>query len=485
MDILKNNKLLFSVSVIYILINVTLIYFDIYFGVLIPFIFLIVWYAFTDLKLVFLTSIFFTPFSILFTEFVPNAPIDVSIPSEALFAGFLLIFILKFSIGKTINKEIIRHPVSVAILINLLWIFVTSITSTMPVVSFKFLLSRLWFVVPLYFLAIYFFKDKKFIKKFIWAYIVAFTLVIFYSLYNHISVGLFVKRISQSVMKPFYNDHTSYGAVLAMFIPVLTGWLFMKKENKSFEIINFFLLILFLFAVTFSYSRAAWISVAAVSVVFIIIKLKINRYILIFSGITLIAVFFMFQFQILDSMKKNRQDSSGDLEKHVSSVTNIATDASNLERINRWNSAFKMFEEKPVFGFGPGTYMFQYAPYQMSYDRTIISTDFGDVGNAHSEYIGPLAESGILGTLTFLAIIILTIVTGIKIYYRAEDKDMKILVISLLMGLITYYIHGFLNNFLNTDKASVPFWGFTAIIVAIDLFHEPKKLSQIDNFSKV
>lgn len=479
MDILKNNKLLFSASLIYIIINVTLIYFDIYYGILIPFIFLFIWYAFTNLKLTFLISIFFTPFSVLLSEFVPNTPVDVSIPTEPIFAGFLLIFILKFSVGETINKKIIRHPVSIAILLNIFWLFFTSITSSMPVVSFKFLISRLWFTVPLYFMAIYFFKDKEFIKKFIWAYIIAFTVVIFYSLYNHISVGLFVKEIAHGVMKPFYNDHTSYGAALAMFIPVLAGWLFIKKQNKSFEIINFFLLALFLFAVTFSYSRAAWISIVAVLIVFIIIKLKINRYILILSGIILIALFYMFQFQILDNMKKNRQDSSGDLEKHVSSVTNIATDASNLERINRWNSAFKMFEERPVLGFGPGTYMFQYAPYQMSYDRTIISTDFGDVGNAHSEYIGPLAESGILGLLTFLAIIVATLITGIKVYYRAKDKDLKILVISLLMGLITYYIHGFLNDFLNTDKASVPFWGFTAIIVAIDLFHESEKKKSV------
>ena len=479
MDILKNNKLLFSVSLIYIIINVTLIYFDIYYGILIPFIFLFIWYAFTNLKLIFLISIFFTPFSVLLTEFVPNTPVDVSIPTEPIFAGFLLIFILKFSVGETINKKIIRHPVSIAILLNLFWLFFTSITSSMPVVSFKFLISRLWFTIPLYFMAIYFFKDKEFIKKFIWAYIIAFTVVIFYSLYNHISVGLFVKKIAQGVMKPFYNDHTSYGAVLAMFIPVLAGWLFIKKQNKSFEIINFFLLAIFLFAITFSYSRAAWISIVAVLIVFSIIKLKVNRYILIFSGIILIVLFFMFQFQILDNMKKNRQDSSGNLEKHVSSVTNIATDASNLERINRWNSAFKMFEERPVLGFGPGTYMFQYAPYQMSYDRTIISTDFGDVGNAHSEYIGPLAESGILGLLTFLAIIVATLITGIKVYYRAKDKDLKILVISLLMGLITYYIHGFLNDFLNTDKASVPFWGFSAIIVAIDLFHESEKKKSV------
>ncbi len=476
MDILKNNKLLFSVSVIYIIINVTLIYFDIWYGILFPFIFLILWYAFTDLKLTFLVSVFFTPFSLLLSEFIPNTPVDLSIPTEPIFAGFLLIFLLKFLTGKNIDRRIFRHPVSIAVLINLSWILVTCITSTMPVVSFKFFLSRLWFVVPLYFMAVYFFKDKDFIKKYIWAYITAFIIIILYSLYNHITVGLFVKKIAHGVMKPFFNDHTSYGAVLAMFIPVITGWLFIKKQNKSFEIINFFLLILFLFAVTFSYSRAAWISITAVLIIFIIIKLKINRYILIFSSVTLVALFFMFQFQIIDNLKKNRQDSSADLEKNVSSVTNIATDASNLERINRWNSAFKMFEERPVFGFGPGTYMFQYAPYQMSYDRTIISTDFGDVGNAHSEYIGPLAESGVLGLLTFLAIVITTLITGIKVYYRAKDKNLKILVISLLLGLITYYIHGFLNDFLNTDKASVPFWGFTAIIVAVDLFHEPKKV---------
>ena len=39
-----------------------------------------------------------------------------------------------------------------------------------------------------------------------------------------------------------------------------------------------------------------------------------------------------------------------------------------------------------------------------------------------------------------------------------------------IVGLVTYYIHGFLNNFLDTDKLSVPFWGLTAMIVAIDLY---------------
>ena len=43
------------------------------------------------------------------------------------------------------------------------------------------------------------------------------------------------------------------------------------------------------------------------------------------------------------------------------------------------------------------------------------------------------------------------------------------------LSLITYMAHGFLNNFLDTDKLSVPFWGFIAIIVALDVYHTNDK----------
>ena len=159
-------------------------------------------------------------------------------------------------------------------------------------------------------------------------------------------------------------------------------------------------------------------------------------------------------------------------------MSNITTDASNLERINRWSCAIRMFEDKPVFGFGPGTYMFQYASYQLNKDRTIISTNAGDGGNAHSEYLGPLAESGVLGLLTFLLVIIVVIYTGVNAYTRIQDRRLKQLVLGALLGLITYYIHGFLNNFLDTDKLSVPFWGFTAIIVAVDIISKKQEIQE-------
>lgn len=171
-------------------------------------------------------------------------------------------------------------------------------------------------------------------------------------------------------------------------------------------------------------------------------------------------------------LEKNRQDASRDFEKHIQSISNISTDASNLERLNRWSAAFGMFEERPILGWGPGTYSFVYAPFQHSNEKTIISTNMGDRGNAHSEYIGPLCESGVLGAVTFIIIILITLSTGFRLYYTISDYEMKKLVLVTLLGFITYIVHGGLNNFLDTDKASVPFWGFIAMLVAIDVYHK-------------
>jgi hypothetical protein len=43
------------------------------------------------------------------------------------------------------------------------------------------------------------------------------------------------------------------------------------------------------------------------------------------------------------------------------------------------------------------------------------------------------------------------------------------LALAFVAGLITYAVHGALNNFLDTDKISALFWGMIAAIVAIDI----------------
>jgi O-antigen ligase len=207
------------------------------------------------------------------------------------------------------------------------------------------------------------------------------------------------------------------------------------------------------------------------------LKIKI-KYVLI-STTGILVLFFALQNRIIQKLEKNEAESSGRFTEHIESMANISSDASNTERINRWKCAIRMFKEKPILGWGPGTYKFQYAPFQFSYDRTVISTNFGSLGNAHSEYLGPLSESGIIGMLSFILIVFMAFRTGYRIYHKSKSKELKNFTLFILLGLSSYFIHGFLNNFLDTDKASIPVWGFIAMLVAIDTYHvQTEKLNQ-------
>ncbi len=423
---------------------------------------------------------FFAPLSLPLREIMPSVGFDMYLPTEPLLFGVFILFMLKVIQERKFDRDILLHPVSMAIYINLIWIFLTSLTSTMPVVSFKFLLARMWFVVCLYLLTAKIFKGGRKMEQYVWLYLIAFMVVVFYSTYRHWGYGLWNKQAAHYVVSPFYNDHTSYGAAIAMYLPFAALFAFSRHYSQKIRNAGLVVLGILLIALVLSYSRAAWVSIIAALIVWSIIKLKIRFQPIFITAIVVIAFVFSFQHQILMHLERNSDESSSDLMEHVSSISNISSDASNLERINRWSSAISMFKDKPVFGYGPGTYMFQYAPFQLNRDRTIISTNAADGGNAHSEYLGPLSESGVLGLVTFLIIIITVLYTGIHAYSRLKNPRIRSIILAAIVGLVTYYVHGFLNNFLDTDKLSVPFWGFTAMIVAADIYSRREENSAVE-----
>lgn len=422
--------------------------------------------------------VFFSPLSIPLSQLSPGLGFDMYLPTEPLIFGLLIIFFLKIIQERKFDKRILWHPVSLVVYLNLFWILITSITSTMPLVSFKFLLMRIWFVAILYFLTAKLFSEGKRMEKYVWLYVIPFMGVIFYATFRHLEYGLWDKQAAHFVVMPFFNDHTSYGASLAFYLPFLFMFVLDKSLSKKWRVFATFAFSVVLMGFILSYSRAAWLSLVVSIGIWVILLLKIRFKTILITIVTGTALFFAFQQQILMKLEQNSKESSANLSTHISSMSNISTDASNLERINRWSCAIRMFEDKPFFGFGPGTYMFKYAPYQLTKDRTIISTNAGDGGNAHSEYLGPLSESGVMGLLTYLLIIGVVTFTAIKTYTRVTDPRLKKIVLVAFMGLVTYYVHGLLNNFLDTDKLSVPFWGFTAMIVAIDIISRGKTLSE-------
>ncbi len=462
--------LFYAIAALFIIIDCFLIVkFQNYMFNLLPLALIVIAGIFFSLDKALLFSVMCIPFSLPLKEFYSGLDFNIDLPTEPLFVTIMFIFVLKLLLERQYDRRIIRHPLSIMILIYLLWHLVTVCTSTLPLVSLKCWVASLWFILPFFFLGVLLFKDTRNIYRFCFLYMIPFAVLIIFTLVKH-SAYNFDQHIGNGIMNPFFNDHTSYGAAIAMFIPFLIGFALNKGIKALWRIVSVVLLVIFTTGLIFSYTRAAWISLVGSLAVFAILKFKISNKIVFSVIIIVVGGFVLFQDKILMDLERNKVESSTDFSKHIKSISNITSDASNLERINRWNCAIRMFKEKPIFGWGPGTYQFNYAPFQHSDEKTIISTNAGDGGNAHSEYLGSLAESGLLGLVNYALICIIIYITGTRTYHKLKDRKLKMVVAAALCGLVTYFIHGALNNFLDIDKIAVPFWGFAAMIVSIELF---------------
>lgn len=476
----STRNLIYFSSLLFLALNLFLITKDIYFLSLLPVVVFILYLYFVSLDTVFFITIALTPLSLQLVSEEYN--LGLNLPSEPLLFGILILFFFKILLDRPLTKQFISHPVSIFILLQLMWLAITSLTSQLPLVSGKYFLMQLWFIIPVYFYGSLVLNTKRKIFTFIILLTIGTVITVIYTTINHAMQG-FGEREGHWVMQPFYNDHTAYGAFLAMIIPVILGIVFRSKLSRFTKIYLFIGACIIFLGIFLSFSRATWMSLAAAFVFYIVLVFQIKIKYILLSLVFAAGLFYMNYDTIIMKLEKNRQDSSKDFVEHVQSITNISTDASNLERINRWKAALRMFEEYPFFGTGPGTYQFMYAPFQKSKDKTIISTNAGNLGNAHSEYIGPLCERGVFGLLFFLGIIVSVFISGIKAYRQIADKDLKIILAVSMTGLFSYLIHGFLNNFLDTDNASILFWGLIVIIVKISMFskYSNRKTEEIES----
>ncbi|MBL7902749.1 MAG: O-antigen ligase family protein [Bacteroidia bacterium] len=392
-------------------------------------------------------------------------------PSELICAFMSLYFLIAFLNGKRINKDLIRHPLSILLLLDLLWMLITALGSQMPEVSVKRWIIRAVYLCVYYFMfSEFFLKDTKNIPRLLVYYCLGLIVPISYYLYQHQQIGFAIQG-STAFSRPFYNDHTVYGAVLVFFLPFLYYFTFRHIQNFTYRLFYILLAGYILAASFFSYSRAAWLSLLCAFGVYLVFKWKIKTRTIVLGTIAVAIAGLVISGSLMESFSRNKVKShGGDVGQHFKSMTNISTDASNVERINRWKCAWRMFQDKPLMGFGPGTYQFYYGQFQVSSDLNYHSTYAGDKGHAHSEYLNYLSETGLPGLIIFLLIIIMvgkTASRGIRQNYA--DKRRSNLAMVLYMGLITFYIHSFFNGFIESDKMAMPVFTSIAALVAIDI----------------
>jgi putative inorganic carbon (HCO3(-)) transporter len=331
-------------------------------------------------------------------------------------------------------------------------------------------------------------------------YGISLVLVAIFSLAAHYQFG-FTRGSSSFISYPFYSDHTIYAAALAFVLPAFILFAFSSKElnfGSGKRMAFICSSVLLSAALYFSFSRAAWISIIAVLLLWMLVALRIRFYQLV-SVISIAFVLLVYyRGPLKEFFKKNKVNSNelnAGLYEHVFSLTNITSDLSNAERVNRWKCAVRMFFYKPFLGFGPGTYQFKYFQYQKTEEMTPVSilepikpgaTTYswspangitlagtasayqGNGGSAHSEYFLALSETGIFSLFVFIALLLFSLRTGMRLLYKSENNTIKMIALFAMLGLTSYFVHGLVNNFLDDAKLAFLFWSSLSALTAAD-----------------
>jgi O-antigen ligase len=438
-------------------------YFEFFYLALIPLVGMVVIMTIFRMHWTFYMIALVTPLSVDLSELDIDG-VGLIIPTELLLMGLFLLALWQFALGR---KLYFKHPLLWWVAIYFSWMLITTMTSEDPLVSFKYIIARAWYIVPCFLLLVPLFEKHIAPEKIYRLYFITLILAIVYTIIRHSMHG-FDKDSAHWVMEPLFKDHTVYGAALALVFPFVVLQLFSKRHNpllRFFYIIGSLVLTL---GLILSYTRAAWLSVVFAAGLGILMLLKVPFKWVLLSGLVIGGLTTVYWDDIQISLNRNKKESSDKIDEHIKSISNVSSDASNLERLNRWNCAIAMFDERPIVGWGPGMYQFVYAPFQRAQDKTIISTNRGDGGNAHSEFLGPLSEQGLLGMLVYIAFVLLVMFMGFRVFSGTSDYEERLVVMGLFLGIVTYFAHGFLNNFLDSDKIAVPFWVAVSYLVYRD-----------------
>ncbi len=139
-----------------------------------------------------------------------------------------------------------------------------------------------------------------------------------------------------------------------------------------------------------------------------------------------------------------------------------------------WNAAVKGFQHYPVLGTGPETYGYTYQRY---FDPIVmVPGQSGEIwsNKPHNMYLQVLTETGVVGTIGYLALFAGLIVSVIAAYRNDGKNDEQRKWVIMLSGLLAAYL---LNNLIVFDTVTSYFAFF--IIAAAIIARSPYSFEQV------
>ncbi len=438
---------------------------------------LLTYQTIVDYRKVFFLLLFTLPLS---TEFYFPNGLGTDLPTEPLVVGLMLAYGLSLMVNwKSMSRDFLMHPITLFLLVHLAWMVLTTITSSNVMVSFKFLLAKIWYIVGYFFLAGSLLKEHKDIKQLFWVIFIPFIIITFVTVVRHAGYGFSFEDVKY-VMRPCFRNHVLYAAILAIFLPFIvlsTSWF---KWRNIWKWILIGSALFFLIAIYLSYTRTAYIAVMIAFGSYFVIRFKLLK----IASLAALIMLFIGIFYVMNDNKY--MDYAPDFEKTIThnqfddlvNATAQGQDVSTMERVYRWVAGMQMSKKEKWTGYGPGNFYFFYKPFAVTAFETYVS-DNPEKSGIHSYYLMMLTDQGVPGALIFLGLTFFILVYGEMLYHRTKNEERKRIIMTLLLSIIIIDAFLLINDMLETDKVGAFYFMNIAMLINLDLLNKKEAQQQI------
>lgn len=324
----------------------------------------------------------------------------------------------------------------------ILSIFSVTVTTQQPDISARTFFRKTMEYVIIFFMMAEVINTKKRLTNILTAIMLSSFIVGLDGLYQQLTKVDFLRRFPLYAGKmtatfQFPNDLAGY-IISILLLPI--SLVIHKATNKKTRFSLLTLSIILVICLLFTRTRGAWLGFI-LGLFFISLFNGKKAFFAVILSLVVLALF-----------------SPVSVKDQIKSFANLSTDVSTDDRMIIWQTAWRMFMDKPLFGQGLGTFMSVFGKYKPE--------DYIEIVYAHNCYLQMAAEIGIFGLLVFLWFVIALFRSAFLKFIKSEDKFLKASTIGIVGGIIAYLVQSFFDTNLYSLPLAVLFWSLAGLAAA-------------------
>ncbi len=356
----------------------------------------------------------------------------------------LILIIIGFSwLAKmAIDKELglflrtpLNKPIAYYLIICLISTLLGALFGRVDLKTGVFFVLKYFEYVIIYFMAVNYLESKSQARSYVWAMLITCAIVSV--------IGIFQIPLGGRVSAPFEGasgEPNTFGGYLVFMISIAAG-LCLTSPSSGRRLFYGFMIILFAIPFFYTQSRASYL--AAIPALFTFLYLaKKRRWVLVVLALLVISLPYL-----TPRVAKERITytfTQGANRADVVEIAGVRLDTSTSARVRTWQAALVAWLKHPILGHGITGYRF-----------------------VDAQYVRVITETGFLGLVTFLSLIITVLKRAHGTLISAKDPFEEGIAIGFLAGFIGLLFHAIGANTFIIVRIMEPFWFITAVVVSI------------------